>query len=113
MATKTRERLLTAEQFYHLPGPLEGGKMELAYGKVETMSPVGRPHSSCAGEIHAVLRSFVREHALGKVHIELGLRLRRAPDLVRAPDVSFLAIGQLASIAPEGFADTFPTLAVE
>ena len=113
MPAKTRERLLTAEEFYHLPDSPEGGKMELAYGKVIIMSPVGRPHSTTTLNIAYALREFVRPRGLGEVHVELGYRLRRDPDLVRAPDVSLLANDQLQHIADEGFADTHPTLAVE
>ncbi|MGH2633087.1 MAG: Uma2 family endonuclease [Tepidiformaceae bacterium] len=41
----TAERLITVEEFYALPDPPQGGKMELVDGRVVTMSPVGRKHA--------------------------------------------------------------------
>jgi Uma2 family endonuclease len=86
----TGEKLLTAEEFFALPEPVEGGKMELVDGKVVVMSPVGLRHGDLAVTLAAELRRFVRAHSLGTTSVETGFRLRRDPDAVRAPDVSFL-----------------------
>jgi Uma2 family endonuclease len=110
----TAEKLLTAEEFFHLPEPIEGGKMELVDGKVVTMSPVGLQHGEVAAEICEALRAFVRPRRLGTVTQETGFRLRRNPDLVRAPDVSFL---RAERTPPRGsrasFVEGYPDLAVE
>lgn len=106
--------VLTAEEFYHLPDPIEGGKMELVCGKVVTMSPVGRPHSTTARRILTTLDPFVERNGLGELHIELGFILGRNPDTVRAPDVALISPFQLARAGEwQTFFDGPPALAVE
>jgi Uma2 family endonuclease len=110
----TEAKLLTAEEFMLLPEPLEGGKMELVRGEVVTMAPVGGEHGSVASELVGKLRLFCREHDLGQAAVEVGYRLQREPDLVRAPDVSFLEAARLEEGRfPRSFVDGPPTLAVE
>ncbi|MBA4179184.1 MAG: Uma2 family endonuclease [Anaerolinea sp.] len=105
---------LTAEEFYHLPNPIEGGKMELVCGRVVIMSPVGRPHSTTARRILTALDPFVDAHNLGELHIELGFILSRRPDSVRAPDVALMSPGQLERAGEwETFFDGPPALAAE
>ena len=113
MATQTTEKLLTAEEFYALPDPPHGGRMELWEGSVRVEMPVGRPHSKRAIRLIMRLGPFVEGNGLGELHVELGHRLRRDPDIVFAPDVSFLASERLTDTAPEGFINGPPTLAVE
>jgi Uma2 family endonuclease len=109
-----KEKLVTAEQFLLLPGPVEGGKMELIDGRVVTMAPVGGEHGVRALELGHHLREFVRAHSLGRVMVETGFVLQRNPDSVRAPDVSFVAHDQLPGGAvPRGFLPFAPVLAVE
>jgi Uma2 family endonuclease len=56
----------------------------------------------------------VKTRALGKVLVEVGYVLVRAPDTVRAPDISFVAASRLAGgRAPQGFISGPPDLAVE
>lgn len=107
-------RLLTAEEFMLLPEPRDGGKMELVRGEVVTMSPVGGEHGGIAAEIASKLRRFCREHGLGDSGVEVGYRLRRSPDHVLAPDVSFTTASRLpGGRFPPSFVDGPPTLAVE
>jgi Uma2 family endonuclease len=111
----TAERLMTADEFYDLGEPIEGGKMELVDGRSVTMSPVGVEHGEVSVNISAALRAFVRSRALGSVLTETGFRLRRDPDLVRAPDVSFVIATRMP---PRGQArlryfDGQPDLAIE
>lgn len=108
----TETQLVTAEEFMLLPEPPEGGKMELLYGEVQTMAPVGMEHSEAAGELILQLRSFAHEHAEGRVGGELGFLLKRSPDLVLAPDVYFVDKDRLGSV-PQGYFEGPPTLAVE
>jgi Uma2 family endonuclease len=111
---KVSEELLTADEFFVLPSPKEGGKMELVRGKVVTMPPVGEDHGGLAFDVGAPLRAFAREHQLGRVLAETGFLLARNPDLVRAPDVAFIAGDRLAPDRDRSrYIDAAPTLAVE
>lgn len=106
---------MTADEFFVLPDPPEGGKMELVCGRVVTMSPVGIEHGEIASSISDALRHFVRPRRLGRVGVEIGFRIRRNPDVVRAPDVSFLSTARRPA-APEArrrYFDGHPDLAVE
>ncbi len=108
MATETR--LLTAEEFWRLPDA--GGKMELVDGEVRTMVPVGGEH----GVLQATLGSMFRDHAKqhgGKSMVETGFILRRQPDLVRAPDVSWVSPGRVPTQDRDKFWPGAPDLAVE
>lgn len=110
----TETKLLTAEEFMLLPEPPGSGKMELVYGEVRTMAPVGGEHGATALDIGAELRDFAREHQLGIVGVEIGFRLQSNPDLVLAPDVSFVNSTHLpGGRFDASFVEGPPTLAVE
>ena len=97
-----------------LPEPPEGGKMELVRGEVVCMAPVGGEHGKRALRLGARILAFAGEHQLGEAGAEIGYRLRKDPDVVRAPDVSFLAASRLKDGRfPQGYVDGPPTLAVE
>ncbi len=114
MSAQAASRLLTAEEFFELPGPIEGGKMELVRGEVVTHMPVGGVHSRIAGLIIKLLLRFIDQHPIGEVGPELGVTLQRNPDIVRAPDVAFVAKEKLPDgVLPEGFVEGPPALAVE
>lgn len=106
------EELLTADEFWELPEPPHGGRMELVAGRVVTEMPVGERHAALAVELGALLLAFVKLHRLGRVYVELGHRLFTNPDTVRAPDVSFLAGVQDRPLSERYIADA-PTLAIE
>ena len=114
MASPAVPRLLTAEEFLHLPEPIEGGKLELDRGRVVCMSPVGLEHGEIVGNVGGGLVGFTRVRRLGAVSIGSGFQLAEDPDIVRAPDVSFVT----AERRPQGagrrrFVDGAPDLAVE
>ena len=115
MATLAPPRLLTAEEFYKLPDPKHGGKMELVRGEVVVHMPVGGPHGNLAAEVSGELRSFNRLHRLGSVGLEVGFRVARNPDTVLAPDVHFVRAARLPDgrHMPPSFFDGYPDLAVE
>lgn len=94
--TQVAERLITAGEFALRPNPPEGGKVELVRGRVVTMPPVGPEHGERAGLVVSLMAYFTREHDLGKVRVETGYWLALGPDLLRAPDVSFVSKGRLA-----------------
>lgn len=114
MASPAVPRLLTAEEFLHLPEPIEGGKMELDRGRVVCMSPVGLEHGEIAGTLWGALSAFVRANGLGSVSVETGFKLAEDPDVVRAPDVSFVVTERRPKgSGRRGFVEGAPHLAVE
>lgn len=112
---QTAAPLLTAEEFYQLSDPEEGGKLELIDGKVVWETPVSSGHGDLAGLLIIRLGSFSLENVLGKVVPEVGFRLRRNPDTVRAPDIAYVsnATIQARGWPAEGFVDYPPDLAIE
>jgi len=105
--------LLTAEDLYDLP---DDGfhKYELVNGRLVVSEPPGHEHGSIALFIGARLLAFVEPRRLGAVAVESGYVLRRGPDTVRGPDVTFLRRARLP--APEEahkFIEGAPDLAVE
>lgn len=110
----TLEKLLTAEEFARLPEPREGGKMELVRGEVRQMAPVGGGHGQKTTDILVAIALFVRRHRLGHVGPEIGFRLSRDPDTVRAPDAAYIEVSALGGRPlPDTFIDGPPTLAIE
>jgi Uma2 family endonuclease len=106
-----QETLLTAEEYYatcHLENT------ELIDGKVITHMPPGEAHGFLEISIGSFLRAWARQHNAGRVYGETGFRLRRNPDTVRSPDVSFVETARLPAMQPQaGFIEGAPTLAVE
>lgn len=89
--------------------------MELVAGKVVTHMPVSGKHGTRAGFIARALGNFADERRLGETAVEAGFLLRRSPDTVLAPDVSFFAYSdeRPGGVPEEGFVPYPPTLAVE
>lgn len=115
MSTQAELQLLTAEEFFQLSDPADGGKMELVRGRVVNFMPVSGKHGIRALLIGQALRQFVVSHKLGECMVETGYILARNPDVVRAPDVSFLAADRVPAggVPEEGFIDGVPSLAIE
>ena len=104
----------TAGELWDMP-EVPGKRFELVDGEVIEVSPGNIRHGLIATRLSGVLDDFARQHDLGLVIGDnVGYVLRRDPDHVRAPDVSFIA----RESVPEGddldrFAEGPPTLAVE
>lgn len=114
MSTATRTKLVTAQEFAAMPGPIQGGKMELIRGRVVTMPPVGPGHGERSTDVSTELNLFSRAHKLGRVRVETGYWLSSEPDDVRAPDVSYVAAARLATERlVNGFVMQAPDLAAE
>lgn len=65
-------------------------------------------------QVGALLDAHVRRLGLGTVLVEAGYVLRRMPDTVRGPDVSFVSVARLPpDQIPETFIPGAPDLAVE
>jgi Uma2 family endonuclease len=78
------------------------------------MSPAGFSHGEIAMRIGALLTVFVEEHDLGVVlAAETGFKIESNPDLVRAPDASFVRKDRVPKTAWKKFFTGVPDLAVE
>jgi len=90
------------------------GPCELIEGEIILMSPAGEEHSIVEANIGSELRTFVRQHKLGKVGVgEVGVYTRRQPDSVRGADVIFISNERAAQRGSSGFLDVAPDLVVE
>ena len=85
------EPLLTAEEFYHLPDPPHGGKMELLSGKVIEHMPPGGVHGKLTRRLGTAVGAFADANGLGETVTDSGFRLGREPDTVLGPDVAVVA----------------------
>lgn len=104
-------RLITADELLEM-GDL--GRCELIYGELIMMSPAGAQHGVVAMRFGSFLTQFVDAQDLGAVFAaETGFKIASDPDLVRAPDVSFVRKARLAAGVPKGFLEGVPDLAVE
>lgn len=107
----TTTKLVTAEELLAMR---DIGRCELIYGELVMMSPAGLPHGMVAMRIGRFLSEWVDRNDLGVVFAaETGFKIESNPDLVRAPDVSFIRKERLAGGLPAGFFEGVPDLAVE
>jgi Uma2 family endonuclease len=104
------DRLFTADEFYELPDPDQGGKMELIEGRVVVEMPPGGEHSGLTSLLVYYLTSFVLAQGLGKVVNDGGFRIAQGPDTVLAPDVAFIPS---AAKLPRTYIPGVPALAIE
>jgi Uma2 family endonuclease len=103
-------KLMTAEDLLAMPD--DGMLHELVEGELRTMSPAGFVHGDVAGFIHIHLGRFVIDRRLGRMPIsETGYMLRRNPDTVRCPDVSFVRKERIRD--ERGLFNGAPDVAVE
>lgn len=107
-------RLLTAEEFWAMPEPLDH-RLELVRGEVIEVPLTGGQHGDIVAAIFALLYAFVRPRRLGKLYAnEVGFRIHQNPDTVRGPDVAFVTRDRVpVTGSPEGFWLLAPDLAVE
>ncbi len=99
-----------------IPPDLSG--YELVDGELEPVTPVGLNHGRIAGRVYKRLDAHVvHTRTPGCVYLEAGfvLGLRRDPERLRGPDVSFVSQAKLdqAGGEPKGFFHGAPDLAVE
>lgn len=108
------KQLVTAEELRDMPdGP--GKRFELVDGEVVEMPGAGALHTLIVFALARLLEDFVRQHDLGLVMPDgLAYILRRDPDHLRIPDVSFVAWDRVPEEGIlEGYWEGPPTLAVE
>jgi Uma2 family endonuclease len=109
MATATKS--ITADDLLMMGGI---GRCELMYGEIVMMSPAGAKHGMVASRFNKFLAIFVDQNDLGVVFAaETGFVLERDPDVVRAPDTSFVQRHRIAGKLTEKYFDGAPDLAVE
>ena len=113
MAVPDRHPVMTAEELFELPD--DGCRYELVEGELIPMTPAGARHGTIAFRIGLVLGEFIEAHDLGIGGAgEPGFILQRNPDVVRAPDVSFVTKARIpATGIPAGYWPLAPDLAVE
>ena len=108
----TTQQLMTAEDFWQLPD--NGMHHELIDGEVFETMPPGGVHGSIAVILATLLRIWLKQQGGGYVGVEAGFILRRNPDKVRGPDISYVRAERIPpSGVPEGFWEFAPDLAVE
>ena len=109
--TTQATKLITAEQLFEM-GDI--GRCELLYGELVMMSPAGAEHGLVAARFVRYLSEFVDEHELGFVlSSETGFTIENDPDLVRAPDASFVRKERIGDALPRTYIKGVPDLAVE
>lgn len=108
----TRTAGLTAEDLLCVSDPAH--RFELVDGRLLVREPAGFRHGRVVATLATILGTHVREHRLGVVLTgDAGFILRRGPDTVRAPDVSFVSRARIPDPEPVSFAELAPDLAVE
>lgn len=110
----TVKQRLTAEQLWALP-EVPGKRYELVEGELVEVPGAGGVHGLLVKVLLRLLDAFVLPRGLGEVFADgVGYVIARDPDVVRIPDVSFIAQARLpGGGVPEGFIPGAPDLAVE
>ena len=85
--------LMTADEFYEFCCRNDG-RYELVDGKVVEMAPANEEHGAVALNIGTGFNLYSRLHGTGRATVETGHVLRRGPDTVRGPDVTFILTGK-------------------
>src|SRR3989442_15986849 len=94
MALPAHRSLMTAEELIELPA--DDYQYELVEGEVIRIPPPRGEHGKLAARLVRLPDEYVEAHDLGIVcTAEAGFILRRPPDTVRPPDVSFIAKGRI------------------
>ncbi|MGA2497400.1 MAG: Uma2 family endonuclease [Tepidisphaeraceae bacterium] len=90
------------------------GRCEVLYGELVMTSPAGAEHGVVALRIGRFLGEFVERNGLGIVlAAATGFLLEQKPDLLVAPDVSFVRRSRIVNGLPKGFFKGVPDIAVE
>jgi Uma2 family endonuclease len=111
MTSAPQPRLMTAEELMELPD--DGNAYELDEGRLVVMPPAQYRSSRVSARVLLRVGSFVESKDLGAYLGEQGgVVLQRGPDIVRAPDVSFVRKDRLQPDIP-GYFEGGPDLVVE
>jgi Uma2 family endonuclease len=107
MATAIQEKTLSPDEFM----ALKIEHAELIDGKVVEHMPPVFDHDELALAVGSALRSYVKQHRLGRV--AGGGSFHTEAEKVRAPDVSFVSNADLEGENTAKYLEKPPTLAVE
>jgi Uma2 family endonuclease len=112
--TRPANRLMTAEEFLNFEGK-DGYRYDLVDGKLDRMAAADRRHGRITVRFGRMVDAFVEERGLGEVYAaETGFILARNPDVVLAPDVSYVRAECITvDLDEDGFLALAPDLAVE
>ncbi|CAN5816527.1 Uma2 family endonuclease [soil metagenome] len=103
-------RLLTAQDLWKLGDSAE--TYEIIDGEFAPMVPPSGEHGAIQATLISSLRHVVMHANLGRVYGESGYVLQHNPDVVLAPDISFIA-GVRVPADQTGYLDLAPDLAIE
>jgi Uma2 family endonuclease len=108
------KQLVTVEDLLEMPDEA-GVRYELVAGELVEVPGTGGEHNLIAAVIFVSVRAFSRARKLGPVFTDgMCFVLRRHPDLVRIPDVAFVAWDRVPNRkVPGGYLHLAPDLAVE
>jgi Uma2 family endonuclease len=102
--------VMSADELLQLPD--DGFRYELVRGELRKTSLSGARHGEVASNISASLGRHVRQNRLGRLYIaDVGFRLSRNPDTVRAPDVAFVRAER--AVSTPGFFEGPPDVVFE
>lgn len=108
-------RLMTATELLNLPE--DDASFELFEGEPVPMSPVGTAHIIVVSRLNSALAAYLSAHTtIGSLWGgDAGIRFRRTPDTVLAPDLSVVPEDQIRrlSLTDQGFPDVVPLLIIE
>ena len=107
----TQKTLITAEEFYLFCCENDGW-YELVDGEVVELAPPNDEHGEIAVNVGTAFNIYSRQRGVGQARVETGYRLRRGPDTVRGPDVSFVFRPRVEGRG-SGFPVGAPDIAVE
>lgn len=112
MAT-IKANLTTAEDLLAMPD--DGYRYELVRGELIKMAPSGHVHGREGNRVNVSLSMHVYENGLGETYLaETGFMLETNPDLVLAPDVSFVRRERVEVVGDaDGYFPGAPNLAIE
>lgn len=106
---RIEEKLLSADEFMALP--LDN--VELVRGRLVQLMPPLFGHGLWASNIIQSLGPWARRNGLGLVTADVSFRLSQNPDVVRVPDVCFIALDQIEGQDFDSYIEGAPTIAVE
>ena len=110
--TVARSKPVTADEFAGMPAE---GRLELVRGEMVEKAPTGFEHGSIVAKLTMLMNHHATTQRLGKVVTgDVGFHFAKEPDLVRAPDIAFLASDSIPTgLASRRFVEGAPVLVVE
>lgn len=109
--THSTTQLLTADELARMAD--DGVRHDLIEGELVEMSRPKPRHGRVAARLIRLIDGHAQAQQLGDVFTEAGFVLARNPDVVRGPDVAFVAARRLQDDDLDEYIDGAPDLAVE